>query len=113
MKKQPAPAVITPEDLRALAAIIDEAENMRAAYFFRPPCNAAGRRSYERRHSHAAIAWQEGGHAWTAEYGVACSCANVYASGTYTRDGQRTTLTAIRNSYGRMAAAQQPAPAAI
>ena len=26
----------------------------------------------------------------------------VYASGEYTRDGKRTTLLAIRNSYNRM-----------
>ena len=67
-----------------------------------PPYNAGGRRSYEKRHSHPVVSWTESGHSWTASYTVTCSCRNVYASGEYTRDGKRTTLLAIRNSYNRM-----------
>lgn len=88
--------------LNEIAAIIEEAENMKSAYFFTPPCNASSRRSYEKRHSNGPISWEEGGHQYTAEYTVTCSCRNVYASGNYTKDGKKTTLTAIRNSYNRM-----------
>lgn len=91
--------------LKALEAIIDEADTMRGAYFFRPPMSASNRRSYEKRHCHDRIEWTEGGHTYSAEYVVSCSCANVYARGTYTRDGKPTTLTAIRNSYNRLAGA--------
>lgn len=91
-------------NLNEIKAIIDEAETMRNAYFFRPPITAGTRRSYEKRHTHAETTWSEGGHTYTAEYVVSCSCANVYAKGTYTKDGKPTTLTAIRNSYKRLAA---------
>ena len=97
-------ATTTAATLAAIAAIIDEAERMRNAYFFPPISSASSRRAYERRHSHDEITWTESGHTYTAEYEVSCSCANVYARGTYTRDGKKTTLTAIRNSYKRMSA---------
>ena len=82
--------------------IIDEAEAMKKAYFFNPPTHAAERRSYEKKHSHELVEWEEGGHTYTARYTVECSCKNVYAHGEYTKDGKKTTLTAIRNSYNRM-----------
>lgn len=92
------------EIIAAIAAIIEEAATMKNAYFFAPPSSASARRSYEKKHSHAKVEWEEGGHTYTAEYTVDCSCKNVYAYGTYTRDGSKTTLTAIRNSYKRLTA---------
>lgn len=85
-----------------IAAIIDEAEKMRGAYFFSSPTSAGARRSYEKYHSHDMIEWQESGHTYTAAYTVSCSCSNVYAKGHYTKDGQPTTLTAIKASYKRL-----------
>ena len=90
--------------LSAIAAIITEADRMRGAYFFQPPQTAGGRRSYERYHSHDTVTWTENGHTYTAAYTVSCTCSNVYASGNYTRDGKKATLTTIRNSYRRMTA---------
>lgn len=92
------------ETIRKISEIIREAETMQKSYFWKPPTSAGARRSYEKHHSHAKVEWQENGHEWTAQYDVICSCANVYASGTYTRDGKKTTLTAIRNSLLRMTA---------
>lgn len=86
----------------AVAQIIEEAEAHRSAYFFRPPTSAGARRSYEKKHSVPEITWTEGGHTYSASYSVRCTCSNVYASGEYTRDGAKTTLTAIRNSLKRM-----------
>lgn len=88
--------------ITSLEAIIEEAENMKGAYFYKPPYSASARRSYEVKHSHDKICWNENGHEYTAEYVVSCSCNNVYAYGVYTKDGNKTTLTAIRNSYKRM-----------
>ena len=90
--------------ISAIGAIIDEATEMKNAYFFTPPVNAGGRRYYEKQHSHNQVEWTEGGHTYTAEYIVSCSCANVYAYGKYTKDGNKTTLTAIKNSYKRLTA---------
>ena len=92
------------EKLQQISAIISEAEKMKNAYFFRPPMAAGMRRSYEKYHSHDLVTWEEGGHVYTAKYTVSCSCNNVYASGEYTKDGKKTTLTAIRNSYKRISA---------
>lgn len=77
----------------AIAEMIETAEKFRASYFWTPPGNAS-----ERRNSIEPFAWEEGGHVYTAEFRVDCSCKNVYARGEYTRDGKRTTLTAIKNS---------------
>lgn len=93
----------TMKTLGQISEIINEAERMSKAYFFRAPSSAGARRSYEKYHSHEEVTWTEGGHEYTARYEVSCSCANVYAKGYYTKDGKPTTLTAIRNSYKRMA----------
>lgn len=92
------------ELIAALAAILEEAEAMKNAYFFRPSQIANFRRDYEQKHSHECVAWSEGGHTYSAEYNVRCTCSNVYASGSYYKDGRKTTLTAIRNSYKRLTA---------
>ena len=88
----------------SIKAIIDEAEKMRGAYYYDSPKSAGSRRSYEKAHTHPEIMWEEGGHTYTARFTVSCSCANVYATGHYTRDGKKTTLTAIKNSYKRLTA---------
>lgn len=88
--------------IAALKALIDTADEFRNAFWFHPPMSANSRRDYEKRHTHAMIEWDEGGHHYSAAYTVTCSCSRVYATGIYTRDGKTTTLTAIRNSYKRM-----------
>ena len=92
----------TIDTISAIAAIIDLAEDMRYAYYYIPTYIARERRAYEDAHSIPAVEWDEGGRHYTAKYTTTCSCSNVYAKGTYTRDGKPTTLTAIRNSYRRM-----------
>lgn len=92
------------EIIAAVAAIIKEAEAMKKAYFWQSPGSAPVRRRYEEEHSHPLVEWEEGGHKYTAKYTVSCSCNNIYASGEYTKDGNKTTLTAIKNSYKRMTA---------
>lgn len=88
--------------INQIRAIVDEAENMRNAYFFKSPGHASSRRWYEKQHSHDEITWTENGHVFTASFTVSCSCSNVYARGEYTRDGKKTTLTAIKNSLKRL-----------
>lgn len=90
--------------LSAIGAIIATADKYRSSYFWTPPCNASGRRSMERRDSKPLVTWSENGHEYSAAFDVRCSCHNVYAAGSYTRDGKKTTLTAIRNSYSRLLA---------
>lgn len=88
--------------ISSLENLIGTAEKFRSSYFWNPPQSACARRSYERQHSIPEISWTENGHNYTAEFSVDCSCRNIYAKGRYTRDGDKTTLTAIKNSYKRM-----------
>ena len=90
------------ETIKSIESIINEAEVMRNCIFFTSPGSASGRRSYERKHSHPLVTWQDGKDIFTAEYTVSCSCRNVYASGEYTRNGKKTTLTAVKNSLKRL-----------
>ena len=101
-KKKLHQTVISSEDLKTLGAIIDTAENMRNAYFRFPPTFPSSRRDLEISNTFDKIEWEEQGHKYSASYEVHCSRRNIYASGYYSRDGFRTTLTAIRNSYNRM-----------
>lgn len=88
-----------------VAAIVETAERFRNAYFWTPPKYASSRGYMERENTYREVEWAESGRTYTAKYDVSCSCRNVYAYGTYTRDGEPTTLTAIRNSLKRMQAA--------
>lgn len=92
------------EVIRKLSEIVREAERMQNTYWWNTPTSASGRRSYEKKHSHEKITWTENGSEWTASYTVVCTCSYIKASGDYTRDGRKTTLTAIRSSLNRMTA---------
>ena len=85
-----------------IEAIINEAENMKNCYFWNSPATASARRSYEEKHTHEEISWTDGKDTYTAEFVVICSCKNIYAQGHYTKNGNKTTLTAIKNSLKRL-----------
>ena len=91
--------------IKAVSEIVATADDCKRSYFWAPGGNAAARRANERRRNKPEIAWSEGGHDYTARFDYRESCHNVYASGHYTKDGAKTTLTAIRNSLKRMEAA--------
>lgn len=88
--------------INALESIIATAEKFKSAYFFTPPGNASERRSYEEHYSIPFFAFEYNGIEYTCEYRISCSCRNVYARGIYTRNGNRTTLTVIKNVLKRM-----------
>lgn len=90
------------EIVRALESIIATAGEFKDAYFLKPPTNAIGRRLYEKYHSVPFFAFEYNGIKYTCEYHISCSCNNVYAQGHYTRNGNKTTLTAIKNVLKKM-----------
>lgn len=94
------------ETLNKIEQLIATAEKFRSSYLWKGPTSASARRSYEKRYSIPAFRWEEGGHSYAASFGVSCSTQNVYAKGEYYRDGKKTTLTAIRNSFRRMRGAK-------
>lgn len=88
--------------LRSLETLFEKGEKFRGAYFFTPPANANGRRSYEEYHSIPEFTFEESGNTYTCEFTVECSCKNVYAKGKYTKNGKKTTLASIKNAYNRL-----------
>lgn len=90
------------QTLRSLEILIGMAERMKNAYLWHAPQSACARREYETRHTIKPIKWQEGGHEYSAELVVKCSCARIYVVKNYFRDGDKVTLKAIKNSYRRM-----------
>ena len=95
------------ETICALKHLIEIADHYRYAFYMTPPSSAGWRRSEEKQGTVPEFSWTEGGHKYTACYKVACSCAHVYASGYYTRDGKKTNLTAIKNSLKRLEQEQE------
>ena len=93
---------IEKKDLETLGLIIFTAEKFKNSYFWNSANSAKQRRKMEADNSYAEIEWVEGGNTYTAKYTVKVSCRNVYARGCYTKNGNGTTLTAIRNSYNRI-----------
>lgn len=90
------------EIVAKIAALVHDAESMKNCYFWNSPSTASARRSYEKKHTHDEITWMDGKDIYTAEFVVTCSCKNIYAQGRYTKNGNKTTLTAIKNSLKRL-----------
>ncbi len=92
------------ETIVRLEDIIEEAQNHRQAYFFTSPRTSHGRRMYEEEHSWNEMSWEENGDEYTAEFKVECTGSHIYAKGHYTKNGNKTNLTAIKNSLKRLKA---------
>lgn len=48
------------------------------------------------------FSWVEAGHTYTAAFSFYQTRNRTIASGSYTKDGKKTTITAIRNSVNRL-----------
>lgn len=92
------------ETIVRLEGIIGEAENLRGAYFFTSPRTSHGKRAYEEEHSWDEVSWEENGDEYTAEFKVERTGSHIYAKGYYTKNGNKTNLTAIKNSLKRLKA---------
>ena len=92
------------ETIHSIRALVAVADHYRYAFYMTPSSLAAGRRWEEKRGTVPEFTWTEGGNKYTDCYKVVCSCAHVYASGYYTRDGKKTNLIAIKNSLKRLEA---------
>lgn len=88
--------------ISAIASIISQAEKFKGAYFFTPAANSILRASYDKFHSRDTVEWDDNGHHYTARFDVCSTCSHVEAHGVYYKDGKKTTLTAIKNSYKRL-----------
>ena len=94
------------ETVAQLERLISVADKYAHCWFWKPACNAAGRRQEERNNTVDYFTWEDDGHVYSGEFDVTCSCKNIYAKGRYTKDGKKTTLLAVKNSYKRIKALQ-------
>ncbi len=92
------------ETIKKIGELIEKAEDLKNAYFWTPPQIAAQRRYYEEKNSIPKIEWKENGDDYSAEIEVKCSCNNIYVTKNFYRNGKKTTITAIKNSYKRLTA---------
>ncbi len=83
--------------------VVNTAESMRHADFWSCDQNASLRARYDKEHSAGPVNWTEGGHQYSAQFRTSASRRNVYTYRYYYKDGQKTTLTAIKKSLERMA----------
>lgn len=96
------------EILLKLKKIFNTAEKYKNSYTWNHDNgNKTQREQREKQDSINLFEWYENGDKYTAEYTVKISRYNVYAYGTYTKNGMKTTLTAIKNSYKRLLQAVQ------
>lgn len=113
------PVAILPKEtwnevtIRHIKEIEYEAERMKYCYFWGGEGNRQHRDWYEKKHSVAEVEWWEDGHHYSASFDVECHYSYTKATGYYMKDGEWTTLTAIRNSRKRMEAEIEAAKAEL
>lgn len=93
----------TLEIITKLEKLFDTAEKYKNSFsWYHDNGNIKQRECREKQDSIDEFEWYENGDKYTAEYTVRIRRYNVYAYGTYTKNGIPTTLTAIKNSYKRL-----------
>ena len=98
----------TSEIITKLEKLFNIAEKYKNSYTWNSDNGNMKQREWkEKQDSIDVFEWYESGDKYTAEYTVKISRYNVYAYGTYTKNGMKTTLTAIKNSYKRLLQAVQ------
>lgn len=89
------------EILNLIRQVITTAERLKNAYFWHG-VPYKSQKYYEQRDSVPEVTWEEGGHTYSAEIQTQYSNKHVYVNKYFYRDGNKTTLTAIKNSFCRM-----------
>lgn len=90
------------EIIAAVEEVVWCADRMRNSFHRFPPKTARERRRFEDRNTFDRVTWYEGTDVYTAAFETVCSARKIYAKGEYTKNGNKTTLTAIKNSLKRL-----------
>lgn len=93
------------ELIERLERLFRQVDKYRGCYFWGGDNGNSSHRSWlEDQNNVAEFEWTEGGKHYTARFDTDYRRNYVMAHGTYTRDGNYTNLTAIKNSYKRLKA---------
>ncbi len=93
-------------NITELEYLFNQDRKYKKCYFWNSYGNSQDRGRRSREESIPEFSWDEGGHHYTAEFVVEYKYSYVKARGHYTKDGKKTNLTAIKNSYKRMTGIQ-------
>ena len=91
--------------LKQIKEIIDTARYFRDCYtwYHMPVLSESERKEYEEYHTKPTVTWVEGGNTYSASYEVKMlKDSRIIARGHYTRNHEKTTLSAVVNSYNRI-----------
>lgn len=96
--------MMTKEVLRLLDEVEERRNRFKNAYFMsgRYYGNSKDRENYCKKLRIPEFGWDEGGHHYTAYFGITMSAQNIYPVFRYTKDGVKTTYTTIKNSQKRL-----------
>lgn len=91
------------ELFREYASLMESCQQTRGCYFWKGDNgNLAARAWRAKKYEVPEFGWTEGGHTYTAAFHFSQTRYKTYAHGVYTRDGEKTTILAIRNSINRL-----------
>ena len=80
---------------RELMAIIEQHDDMKGCYFWKPPSSASMRRRYERERS-ASMAFLFRGALYEIDQECSCSCRNIYYSLSVHVDGRKKDIRSLK-----------------
>lgn len=90
------------QDIDILQRILETAHHFKGAYFFKPPATVELCLEYEKQHSIPQQRIVFNGNVYTVAFTVVCTRSNVFAYGSYTRNGDECNLTVIENLLTRL-----------
>lgn len=70
----------------------------------RSPRTNAEKRAFEKRYRIPEHHFEYCGHKYSVEYVIDCSGYTIFAHGYYYKDGEKTTLTTLKNIHKQLAA---------
>lgn len=82
--------------LRTLEDFVAQSDKLKGSFFWSPPANASGRRSYEARNGFPRINFIWGKDEYSMEISVSCSCKNIYVEKTILKNSMKTDVRAIK-----------------
>lgn len=95
---------ITPELLAKIKNIIDIADFCMHAYMWTNQISPESCDANNKAFNHETVAWRDGNDIFEASFVFRQNMRGTYAKGIYFRNGEKTTLTAVKNSYKRLTA---------
>lgn len=90
------------QGINILRNIIETANYFKEVQFFKAPPNEETRHRYENYHSIPRQRIEFNDNVYTVTFSVLCTSSEVFAYGTYTRNGDECSLTVIENLLTRL-----------